>query len=89
MDEPLGALDEMTRSAMRYELLRIWESRPTTMVFITHSIEEAVLMGDRVLVLASKPGRILADRQIGLARPRRRRSAEFERQVDELYSLIV
>ena len=92
MDEPFSALDALTASNLREQVLDIWGSRrlaSKAIILVTHSVEEAVLMGDRVLVLASKPGRILADRQIGLARPRRRRSQEFERQVDELYSLIV
>ena len=92
MDEPFSALDALTASNLREQVLDIWGSRrlaSKAIILVTHSVEEAVLMGDRVLVLASKPGRILADRQIGLRRPRRRRSAEFERQVDELYSLIV
>jgi len=92
MDEPFSALDALTASNLREQVLDIWGSRQLVskaIILVTHSVEEAVLMGDRVLVLASKPGRILADRQIGLARPRRRRSTKFEHQVDELYSLIV
>jgi len=58
-------------------------------ILVTHSVEEAVLMGDRALVLASKPGRILADRPIALPRPRRLKSPQFDEQVDQLYSLIV
>ena len=92
MDEPFSALDALTASNLREQVLDIWGSRKLAskaIILVTHSVEEAVLMGDRVLILASKPGRILADQTIGLPRPRRRRSAEFERQVDELYSLIV
>ncbi len=92
MDEPFSALDALTASNLREQVLDIWGSRQLVskaIILVTHSVEEAVLMGDRVLILASKPGRILADRTIDLQRPRRRRSAEFEHQVDELYSLIV
>jgi NitT/TauT family transport system ATP-binding protein len=93
MDEPLGALDEMTRSAMRYELVRLWESSRKTVVFVTHSVPEAVLLSDRVVVLSSRPGRILADLEVGLPRPRSEElelSAEFiehTRQIRERLSL--
>ena len=93
MDEPLGALDEMTRSAMRYELVRLWESSRKTVVFVTHSVPEAVLLSDRVVVLSSRPGRILADLEVGLPRPRSEElelSAElieYTRQIREHLSL--
>jgi len=72
MDEPFGSLDEISRSAMRYELLRIWqaEESPRTVIFVTHSIPEAVLLSDRVIVLTPRPGRIAADVRISLPRPR-------------------
>jgi NitT/TauT family transport system ATP-binding protein len=74
MDEPFGALDEITRTAMRYELMRIWRSeaadRTCTVVFVTHSIAEAVLLSDRVIVMTPQPGRIAANLDIDLPRPR-------------------
>jgi len=72
MDEPFGALDEITRTAMRYELLRMWRSqdRGCTVVFVTHSIAEAVLLSDRVAVFTPQPGRIAAILDIDLPRPR-------------------
>ena len=70
MDEPLGALDEMTRLAMRYELLRVWELSQKTVVMVTHSIAEAVILSDRVLVVSSRPGRIVDELTIDLPRPR-------------------
>jgi NitT/TauT family transport system ATP-binding protein len=87
MDEPFAAVDAQTREILQFELLRIWEQRPTTMVFVTHSIEEAVLMGDRVIVLKGRPSSIAEDIAIDLPRPRSRetlaepRFAELREQV--------
>jgi NitT/TauT family transport system ATP-binding protein len=72
MDEPFAAVDAQTREILQFELLRIWEQRPTTMVFVTHSIEEAVLMGDRVVVLKGRPSKIDETITIDLPRPRTR-----------------
>jgi NitT/TauT family transport system ATP-binding protein len=72
MDEPFAAVDAQTREILQFELLRIWEQRPTTMLFVTHSIEEAVLMGDRVVVLKGRPSRIHEIIVIDLPRPRDR-----------------
>jgi NitT/TauT family transport system ATP-binding protein len=72
MDEPFASIDAQTREILQFELLRIWESRPTSMVFVTHSIEEAVLMGDRVVVLRGRPSTIHEVIEVGLPRPRTR-----------------
>jgi len=72
MDEPFAAVDAQTREILQFELLRIWEQKPTSMVFVTHSIEEAVLMGDRVFVLKGRPGQIAETIAIELPRPRTR-----------------
>jgi len=72
MDEPFAAVDAQTREILQFELLRIWEEHPTTMVFVTHSIEEAVLMGDRVMVLKGRPSNIDEVVTIDLPRPRTR-----------------
>jgi len=70
MDEPFGALDAMTRENMQAELMRIWEEAHKTILFVTHSIDEAVLLSDRVIVLSPRPGRIVEEVTIELARPR-------------------
>jgi NitT/TauT family transport system ATP-binding protein len=72
MDEPFGAIDAQTRDILQFELLRIWESRPMSMVFVTHSIEESVLMGDRVVVLKGRPGKIWDIVDVDFPHPRTR-----------------
>ena len=70
MDEPFGALDEFSREELRLELLRLWERDRPSVLFVTHAIREAVLLSDRVVVLAPRPGRVVADVTIELPRPR-------------------
>jgi NitT/TauT family transport system ATP-binding protein len=70
MDEPFAALDEITRSEMRYLLLRLWEHTSATVLFVTHSIPEAVTLSDRVVILARRPGRVHSIVPITLSRPR-------------------
>ena len=70
MDEPFGALDEQTRVGLANELMRLWERSPKTVVFVTHGIEEAVTLADRVVVLSARPGQVKAIVPIGFPRPR-------------------
>jgi NitT/TauT family transport system ATP-binding protein len=77
MDEPFGALDALTREQLQRELLQIWSRTGVTVVFVTHSVEEAVLLADRVLVMSAGPGRIENDVKINLPRPREVSSPEF------------
>jgi NitT/TauT family transport system ATP-binding protein len=92
MDEPFAAVDAQTREILQFELLRIWEQRPTTMLFITHSIEEAVLMGDRVFVLKGRPSSIQETIEIDLPHPRTRdtlRLARFAELRERVWSTLM
>ena len=77
MDEPFVSLDQPTRERMQQEVLDIWQHHKRTIIFVTHNLEEAVFLGDRVIILSEKPARILADIAIGLPRPRDPLSGEF------------
>jgi NitT/TauT family transport system ATP-binding protein len=90
MDEPFGALDALTRRRMQGELLSIWAADRRTVVFVTHDIDEAVLLGDRVIVMSGRPGHILANIAVPFARPRdlHRDSEESRVIVDDVWRLL-
>lgn len=91
MDEPLGALDEITRAQMRFELLRIWEVTRKTVIFVTHSLHEAILLSDRVAVMSPRPGKIRAIIAIDLPRPRHEEMesySEYQLRLSEMRSLL-
>jgi NitT/TauT family transport system ATP-binding protein len=79
MDEPFGALDALTRDEMGFELLHIWQERPKTVLFVTHSIGESVLLADRVLLMTPRPGKVALEVPIDLPRPRTPRMRTFAR----------
>jgi NitT/TauT family transport system ATP-binding protein len=92
MDEPFAAVDAQTREILQFELLRIWETRPTSMIFVTHSIEEAVLMGDRVFVLKGRPSSIQKVIPVDVPRPRSRdtlRQARFSALRELVWSTLM
>jgi NitT/TauT family transport system ATP-binding protein len=91
MDEPFSALDAQTREIMQTELMRIWEEGRKTVLFVTHQIDEAVFLSDRVLVLARRPGRIQETIDVALPRPRAlaiKRTPEFMTYADRIWRLI-
>lgn len=88
MDEPFGALDEQNRLLLQQELLRIWDVTKKTTVFITHSIDEALCLGDRVLVMTARPGAVKTIIPVDLPRPRDIESIRTTPQYNALYQMI-
>jgi ABC-type nitrate/sulfonate/bicarbonate transport system ATPase subunit len=77
LDEPLGALDAFTRMRMQDEVLRLWQARGTTIALVTHDIDEAIYMSDRIVIMTSRPGRIERIINVPLERPRQRNGRDF------------
>lgn len=91
MDEPFSALDVFTANTLKNDLMDLWIEKKIplkSMLIVTHSIEEAVMLADRVVVLSAKPGRIIADEKINIAHPRNNQSIDFKNVVDKIYSLL-
>jgi ABC-type nitrate/sulfonate/bicarbonate transport system ATPase subunit len=88
LDEPLGALDAFTRMRMQDEVLRLWEARRTTMLLVTHDIDEAIYMSDRIVIMTQRPGRIERIIPVNLQRPRDRSSAAFLQLRSEILELL-
>ncbi|MGV8174466.1 MAG: ABC transporter ATP-binding protein, partial [Methanothrix sp.] len=86
MDEPFGALDAQTRNIMQSELLRIWQEERQTVVFVTHSVDEAIYLADRIVIMSARPGRIKDVIPIDLARPRSRTSPDVNTIRDRILS---
>lgn len=85
LDEPLGALDALTRIQMQNEILRIWKEQKKTMILVTHDIDEAIYLGDRIIVLSSRPGRVRKNIKVELSRPRERNSYDFIKLRQDIY----
>ena len=89
MDEPFSALDILTSDTLKNDFLDLWVAKKTNLksvIIVTHSIEEAVMMADRVLILASNPGRVVSELKINLSRPRHAHTPEFQELVDQIYT---
>jgi ABC-type nitrate/sulfonate/bicarbonate transport system ATPase subunit len=88
LDEPLGSLDAFTRMRMQDEVLRLWEARGTTMVLVTHDIDEAVYMSDRIFILSPRPCRVERVLSVPLPRPRQRNAPGFLRLRAEILEML-
>jgi ABC-type nitrate/sulfonate/bicarbonate transport system ATPase subunit len=88
LDEPLGALDAFTRMRMQDEVLRLWQARRTTMLLVTHDIDEAIYMCDRIMIMSPRPGKIERTISVALDRPRQRSSPDFLRLRGDILEFV-
>ena len=88
MDEPFGALDSHTRILLQKELLKIWQARRKTVLFVTHSVDEAVFLADRVVVMSPRPGRIVLEEQLDIPHPRKRDNPAYARTLEKILELL-
>lgn len=88
MDEPFGALDAQTREELQREVIRIWQETRTTVIFVTHSVQEAVILADRIVVMTSRPGRIHTILENSVTRPRDPTSAKFASAMGAVYAAL-
>jgi ABC-type nitrate/sulfonate/bicarbonate transport system ATPase subunit len=88
MDEPFGALDALTRRFLQRELVRIWREHQTTVVFITHAVEEAIYLADRIFVMTAAPGKIKAELRVDLPRPRDDTAPQFIELERAIFGLL-
>lgn len=88
MDEPFGSLDAITRSSLQKELIRIWKDTGLTIIFVTHNIEEAIILGDRIVILEANPGTIIEIVENTLSRPRSLEAVEFNRIWEQIHTLL-
>jgi len=89
LDEPFGALDALTRVHLQRELQRLWVQQRSTMIMVTHDVEEALYLGDRVIVMDARPGRIKHEIHVNLPHPRERHSPRLQKLKDELLTELV
>ncbi|MGQ9564932.1 MAG: ABC transporter ATP-binding protein [Candidatus Bathyarchaeales archaeon] len=89
LDEPFAFLDAQTRNKMQEELLRIWEQEKKTMIFVSHNVDEAVYLADRILVLTARPGKVKTVCEVALPRPRQRTSQPFIKKREEMLKMII
>ena len=88
MDEPFGALDAHTRIIMQRELLRIWETNKKTVLFVTHSVDEAIYLADRIVVMSPRPGKIKRILSVEMPRPRSRANPAYGQMSDQILQML-
>lgn len=88
LDEPLGALDAFTRMSIQDELINLWQQRGTTMVLITHDVDEAIYLSGRIIVMSPRPGRILKELSLGMSYPRNRSASDFVEYRNQILKLL-